>query len=105
MFLKKKHGIPIMIQQNYVFLTKNHMGSKTFGLPFLQGEDGAIAQLIFGPAAAKSVKLAVEAIVSHVDGLDFPAPAVARMAFVESGTVGFFGAKRCVTLDQCLCYN
>ncbi len=31
-----------------------------------------MAQLVFGPAPAKSVKLALEAVVSHVDGLDFP---------------------------------
>lgn len=33
---------------------------------------GSMAQLVFGPAPAKSVKLALEAVVSHVDGLDFP---------------------------------
>ena len=33
---------------------------------------GSMAQLVFGPAPAKSVKLALEAVVSQVDGLNFP---------------------------------
>ena len=37
--------------------------------------DAGPAQLIFGPAPAKDVKLAVEAVVGQVDGLEFPAPA------------------------------
>ncbi|CAJ1402597.1 unnamed protein product [Effrenium voratum] len=30
------------------------------------------AQLVFGPASAKAVKQAVDTVVNHVDGLDFP---------------------------------
>eukprot|EP00913_Durusdinium_trenchii_P024411 g22917.t1 len=33
---------------------------------------GAMAQLVFGPAPARDVKLAVEAVVTQVEGLDFP---------------------------------
>lgn len=44
-------------------------------LPPDAAPDAGPAQLIFGPAPAKDVKLAVEAVVGQVDGLEFPTPA------------------------------
>ncbi|CAE7228372.1 LOC106772409 [Symbiodinium necroappetens] len=45
-----------------------------------EGACGALAQLVIGPSTAKAVKAAVDAIVSHVDGLDYPEDSYAKAA-------------------------
>ena len=47
-------------------------GSNRWFLSEPKAAPGSMAQLVFGPAPAKSVKLALEAVVSQVDGLNFP---------------------------------
>eukprot|EP00439_Symbiodinium_sp_Y106_P072592 s1937_g13.t1 len=62
-----------------------------------EGACGALAQLVIGPSTAKAVKAAVDAIVSHVDGLDYPEGSYAKAA----SSVAVAGATGCqATPDQ-----
>ncbi|CAE7213689.1 unnamed protein product [Symbiodinium natans] len=52
-----------------------------------EGSRGALAQLVIGPSSAKAVKEAVDTIVSHVDGLDYPPNSYAKAASESNAAV------------------
>ncbi|CAE7207861.1 unnamed protein product [Symbiodinium pilosum] len=64
-----------------------------------EGAHGAVAQLVIGPSTAKAVKAAVDTIVSHVDGLDYPEASYAKAA--ADGTAGALAVSAASSVDSC----